>query len=72
MKQARLFRLSAFVLKSFVQAKPYIFVDDEVIKKTAAWILKHQNSNGTFQEPGRVLHKEMQVRHQFHGNISIF
>lgn len=52
--------LSAFVLKSFVQAKPYIFVDDTVIEKTVAWILKHQNTNGTFQEPGRVLHKEMQ------------
>ncbi|XP_045204949.2 CD109 antigen-like isoform X1 [Mercenaria mercenaria] len=52
--------LSAFVLKSFVQAKPYIFVDDDVIKKTVSWILKYQNKNGSFPEPGRVLHKEMQ------------
>lgn len=54
-------RLSAFVLKSFVQAKPYIFVDDDVIHKTIDWILKNQNDNGTFREPGKVLHKEMQV-----------
>ncbi|XP_052795659.1 CD109 antigen-like isoform X2 [Mya arenaria] len=52
--------LSAFVLKSFVQARPYIFIDDRVMTRTVDWILKHQNSNGTFQEPGKVLHKEMQ------------
>ena len=55
------FRLSAFVLKSFVQAKPYIFVSDDNIHKTIDWILKYQNGNGTFSEPGKVLHKEMQV-----------
>ena len=56
-----IFRLSAFVLKSFVQAKPYIFVSDDNIHKTIDWILKYQNGNGTFSEPGKVLHKEMQV-----------
>ena len=55
------YRLSAFVLKSFVQAKPYIFVDDDVIHRTIGWILKHQKPDGTFEEPGKVLHKEMQV-----------
>ena len=56
-----IFRLSAFVLKSFVQAKPYIFVSDDVMHRTIDWIVKHQNDNGTFREPGKVLHKEMQV-----------
>ncbi|XP_053383073.1 CD109 antigen-like [Mercenaria mercenaria] len=52
--------LTAFVLKSFVQAKPYIFVDDAVINKAVDFLLKQQNANGTFDEPGRVLHKAMQ------------
>ncbi|KAK3579106.1 hypothetical protein CHS0354_022127 [Potamilus streckersoni] len=52
--------LTAFVLKSFVQARPYIYVDDNVNHKAVDWLLTQQNKNGTFNEPGKVLHKEMQ------------
>lgn len=55
------FRLTAFVLKSFVQAKPYIFIDDGIIIKMVDWIIKYQNMNGSVWEPGRVIHKAMQV-----------
>ena len=56
-----IFRLTAFVLKSFVQAKPYIFIDDGAVHKMVDWIVKYQNSNGSVWEPGRVIHKNMQV-----------
>ncbi|KAL4240835.1 hypothetical protein ACF0H5_001623 [Mactra antiquata] len=56
--------LTAFVLKSFVQAKPYIFVDDKVIHKAIDWLIIQQETmgefKGTFSEPGRVIHKAMQ------------
>lgn len=56
-----LFRLSAFVMKSFSQAKRYIYIDDAELQKTATWILRQQREDGTFNEPGRVIHKAMQV-----------
>ena len=56
-----IFRLTAFVLKSFVQATPYIFIDDGAVHKMVDWIVKYQNSNGSVWEPGRVIHKNMQV-----------
>jgi CD109 antigen len=52
--------LSAFVAKVFHQAKPYIPVDDNKISVTLLWLLKQQNSDGSFLEPGRVCHTDMQ------------
>ncbi|KAH3873347.1 hypothetical protein DPMN_036581 [Dreissena polymorpha] len=53
--------LTAFVVKSFVQAKPYIFIDDAVISKSVTWLVSQQRPDGSFAEPGRVIHTEMQV-----------
>nr|XP_060608900.1 CD109 antigen [Anolis sagrei ordinatus] len=52
--------LSAFVLRSFTQAQPFIDIDPFILEKTAAWIASHQKPSGEFQEPGRVLHTELQ------------
>ncbi|XP_074847111.1 CD109 antigen isoform X2 [Carettochelys insculpta] len=52
--------LSAFVLRCFLQARPFIDIDPYVLRKTADWILKHQKPNGEFWEPGRVIHSELQ------------
>ncbi|XP_034287784.1 CD109 antigen [Pantherophis guttatus] len=52
--------LSAFVLRSFIQAQPYIDIDPYIPERTAAWILSHQKLSGDFEEPGRVLHTELQ------------
>ncbi|XP_070789005.1 CD109 antigen isoform X2 [Pituophis catenifer annectens] len=52
--------LSAFVLRSFIQARPYIDIDPYIPERTAAWILSHQKLSGDFEEPGRVLHTELQ------------
>ncbi|KAH3873335.1 hypothetical protein DPMN_036568 [Dreissena polymorpha] len=52
--------LTAFVVKSFVQAKPYIFIDDAVISKSAKWLVDQQRADGSFAEPGRVIDTKMQ------------
>uniref|UniRef100_A0A674JWJ1 CD109 antigen n=1 Tax=Terrapene triunguis TaxID=2587831 RepID=A0A674JWJ1_9SAUR len=52
--------LSAFVLRCFLQARPFIDIDPYVLKKTADWIVKYQKPNGEFWEPGRVIHSELQ------------
>ncbi|XP_042302267.1 CD109 antigen [Sceloporus undulatus] len=52
--------LSAFVLRSFIQAQFFIDIDPFILEKTAAWIVSHQKQSGEFQEPGRVLHTELQ------------
>ena len=54
-------RLSAFVTKTFHQAKQQIFIDDATIIKAINWMISHQASDGHFPEPGRVIHKDMQV-----------
>ncbi|KAK7492650.1 hypothetical protein BaRGS_00016129, partial [Batillaria attramentaria] len=52
--------LTAFVVKTFHQAKSYIFIDDQVIARAIDWMLAKQSADGSFGEPGRVIHKDMQ------------
>ncbi|XP_071127944.1 CD109 antigen-like isoform X2 [Mytilus edulis] len=52
--------LSAFVIKTFHQAKKHIFIDDKTLVRTIEWMLTKQKSDGSFPEPGRVIHKDMQ------------
>ncbi|GFR94590.1 thioester-containing protein [Elysia marginata] len=52
--------LTAFVTKVFHQAKPHIFVDENVIKTAINWMIRQQASDGSFPEPGKVLNKKMQ------------
>ena len=54
-------RLTAFVTRVFHEAKRHIYVDDDVIIKAINWIMDKQSKNGSFPEPGRVIHKNMQV-----------
>ncbi|XP_074651835.1 murinoglobulin-1-like isoform X2 [Tubulanus polymorphus] len=51
--------LTAFVVKSFAQSKPYIFIDDEHLQKSIDWFKSQQLENGCFPQVGRVLHKDM-------------
>lgn len=53
-------RLSAFVLRCFLEADPYIDIDQNVLRRTYTWLKRHQKSNGEFWEPGRVIHSELQ------------
>ncbi|NXY89727.1 CD109 protein, partial [Alcedo cyanopectus] len=52
--------LSAFVLRCFLQAHPFIDIDQDVLMDTARWIVQHQKLNGEFNEPGKVLSSDLQ------------
>ncbi|XP_023207936.1 CD109 antigen-like [Xiphophorus maculatus] len=52
-------RLTALVLRYFLQAQPYMQIDQTVLTKATAWLLKHQDSQGAFTEVGKLIHTEM-------------
>ncbi|KAL8599754.1 hypothetical protein ACOMHN_042519 [Nucella lapillus] len=56
--------LTAFVVKCFVQAaglgKDVISIEPNVVIRAVYWMRNHQNSDGSFSEPGRVIHRAMQ------------
>ena len=49
------------MLKCFHEARNLIFIDEDVMTKAMTWLLTTQRSDGQFTEPGRVIHREMQV-----------
>ncbi|MBT9145590.1 MAG: hypothetical protein DDT42_01463 [candidate division WS2 bacterium] len=51
--------LTAFVMKTFSQAKGLIYIDDTVIKDGAKWIISKQKADGSFDMVGFVHHQEM-------------
>ncbi|CAG5136701.1 unnamed protein product [Candidula unifasciata] len=52
--------LTAFVMRVFNQAKPHIYIDEQVMITSLRWIIAKQNSDGSFPEPGVVIHTSMQ------------
>nr|BAR45598.1 thioester-containing protein 1 [Epanerchodus sp. RS-2014] len=52
--------LTAFVVRSFKQAKPYISVDDNVIDASLRYLKSTQKENGSFVENGEVHNKRLQ------------
>lgn len=51
--------LTAFVIKTFSQAKGLIYIDDTIIKDGAKWITGKQKADGSFDMVGFVHHQEM-------------
>jgi CD109 antigen len=51
--------LTAFVMKTFAQAKGLTFIDQAVLSEAAAWITSQQKSDGSFEQVGFVHHQEM-------------
>jgi CD109 antigen len=51
--------LTAFVLKTFVEAKQFMYIDQSVIDDAAAWIEGHQLSDGSFENVGFLHHQEL-------------
>ncbi|KAM9388182.1 alpha-2-macroglobulin-like protein 1 [Phaethornis superciliosus] len=51
--------LTAFVVKCFVQAKPYIFLDNRAIQAALTWLDFHQLPNGCFRNVGQLFHTAM-------------
>ncbi|KAK4316125.1 hypothetical protein Pmani_012634 [Petrolisthes manimaculis] len=53
--------LTAFVLKSFQQARQYIQVDTDQLKGTTDWLLRLQGTqDGCFESVGKLINKQMQ------------
>jgi CD109 antigen len=52
--------LTAFVLKSFLQARDHMDIDVRVINGMYKWLIARQLADGSFDEPGEVHHKAMQ------------
>ena len=53
-------RLTAFVLKSFAQAQPWIDVDQNELLLTSDWLRRHQNpKDGCFKKVGDLHNKAM-------------
>ncbi|MBM3933172.1 MAG: alpha-2-macroglobulin [SAR202 cluster bacterium] len=51
--------LTAFVLKTFAQAKNIMYIDQDVLSSAAAWIVSHQRSDGSFEPVGFLHHQEL-------------
>nr|XP_045600836.1 alpha-1-inhibitor 3-like [Procambarus clarkii] len=51
--------LTAFVLKSFAQARQYILIDEASLKATSTWLNTQQSTDGCFISVGTVIHKDM-------------
>ncbi|KAM7180777.1 alpha-2-macroglobulin-like [Macrochelys suwanniensis] len=47
--------LTAFVLKSFAQARSHIFIEEEHIQNALAWLAGKQKDNGCFRSSGTLL-----------------
>ncbi|XP_048243996.1 C3 and PZP-like alpha-2-macroglobulin domain-containing protein 8 [Haliotis rufescens] len=53
--------LTAFVARSFHQARPYIFVGNQTLGRALSWMADRQNVDGSFNEPGLVFDRQMQI-----------
>ncbi|KAM9801195.1 alpha-2-macroglobulin [Neosynchiropus ocellatus] len=51
--------LTAFVMKSFGGARPYIFVDQEHVDAARRWLAAHQRADGCVRSVGKLFHNEM-------------
>ncbi|KFP12738.1 Alpha-2-macroglobulin, partial [Egretta garzetta] len=51
--------LTAFVLKSFAQARPHVFIDEKHIQDALVWLSYKQKENGCFRSSGKLLNNAM-------------
>ncbi|GIY30102.1 hypothetical protein CDAR_6902 [Caerostris darwini] len=51
--------LTAFVVRSFGQARKFIDIDAQDLSHSTSWILQRQFENGCFEPSGKVIHKAM-------------
>ncbi|XP_053360071.1 alpha-2-macroglobulin-like protein 1 [Clarias gariepinus] len=52
--------LTAFVMKSFGNARPFIFIDGAVLDQAKAWLGRQQQADGCFASVGKLIHTNMQ------------
>uniref|UniRef100_F7C6C7 Alpha-macroglobulin receptor-binding domain-containing protein n=1 Tax=Xenopus tropicalis TaxID=8364 RepID=F7C6C7_XENTR len=53
--------LTAFVVKSFSKAHPYIFIDGDQLSQSLTWLKDHRKRNGCFQSVGKLFNNAMKV-----------
>uniref|UniRef100_A0A8C3HL01 Alpha-macroglobulin-like TED domain-containing protein n=1 Tax=Chrysemys picta bellii TaxID=8478 RepID=A0A8C3HL01_CHRPI len=53
--------LTAFVLKSFAQARSHIFIEEKHIQDALAWLAGKQKENGCFRSSGTLLNNAIKV-----------
>ncbi|XP_042651121.1 alpha-2-macroglobulin-like isoform X2 [Tyto alba] len=51
--------LTAFVLKSFAQARPHIFIDEKHVQDALVWLTQKQKESGCFHSSGTLLNNAM-------------
>ncbi|KAG9469673.1 hypothetical protein GDO78_019950 [Eleutherodactylus coqui] len=51
--------LTAFVVKSFSKARPYIPIDEKHLKDSFSWLKKNQLANGCFRSVGQLFNNAM-------------
>uniref|UniRef100_A0A8C3TFQ9 Alpha-2-macroglobulin n=1 Tax=Chelydra serpentina TaxID=8475 RepID=A0A8C3TFQ9_CHESE len=56
--------LTAFVLKSFAQARSHIFIEEKHIQDALAWLAGKQKENGCFRSSGTLLNNAIKVTAQ--------
>ncbi|RXG53101.1 Complement C3 alpha chain [Armadillidium vulgare] len=52
--------LTAFVVKSFAQARNYTLIDGKSLEESTNWLKRLQNTSGCFESKGRVINKMLQ------------
>ena len=55
-------RLTAFVLRSFVKAKSFIYIDPTILADAKSWLESKQQDNGCFQKLGSLFNNRMKVQ----------
>ncbi|XP_063290830.1 alpha-2-macroglobulin-like isoform X3 [Pelobates fuscus] len=51
--------LSAFVVKSFNKARPYIFIDESHLNHSFTWLRDHRKDTGCFRSVGKLFNNAM-------------
>uniref|UniRef100_A0A671UYU7 Alpha-2-macroglobulin domain-containing protein n=1 Tax=Sparus aurata TaxID=8175 RepID=A0A671UYU7_SPAAU len=51
--------LTAFVLRSFVKAQSFVYIDPEKIRQTKDWLESKQQENGCFEQSGNLFNNRM-------------
>ncbi|XP_078507513.1 alpha-2-macroglobulin-like [Lissotriton helveticus] len=51
--------LTAFVLKSFAQARHHIFIEEKQLSEPLHWLASHQKDNGCFQSVGTLFNNAL-------------
>lgn len=64
--------LTAFVLRSFLHAQPYIYIDDSVLRVAASFFLKFRLESGCFASVGHLFNNAMKGGVDDHLSLSAY